>query len=387
MKIIKIVIIPLVLLVVILSASPAFAGDAGGSLSTGAETGVSGVVKAAPTATPSAGTYIGTQNVILAATGSTAIYYTVDGTTPSSTNGTLYTTAISVPAAITIQSIAYYGDGSSGPVNSASYTITSGGGFAGGGSPTISTTTPPPGATDVTNVVSSTGTFTSTVTAPSSDDVASVTVPSGTIGLTASGAPLTQITVTPVSSPPNPPADVNAVGLNYNYGPNGAKFSQPVTLTLKYDPSLLPAGADPTKLYIAWWDTTTGQWVNLPSVVDTVSHIITAQVSHFTLFAVLVPIKPAVNASTTTTTNTTTTTPVPVLSSQVPTTPTTKPSTTTTPTTPATTPTQPTTHTTTNSPTTTTAKTGISGGIIAVIAAIVIVICVLALVMAIRRKK
>ena len=70
-------------------------------------------------------------------------------------------------------------------------------------------------------------------------------------------------------------------------------FCPPLTLTLNYDPSNFPVGSDQSKLYIAWWDTSTGQWVNLPSIVDQVNHTVTAQVPHFTLFSVLVPLQPA----------------------------------------------------------------------------------------------
>jgi hypothetical protein len=57
-------------------------------------------------------------------------------------------------------------------------------------------------------------------------------------------------------------------------------------MTLKYDPGKVPAGFDESKLVIAFYDTETSKWVVYPSVVDTVNHTITAQIGHFTLFAV-----------------------------------------------------------------------------------------------------
>jgi hypothetical protein len=80
------------------------------------------------------------------------------------------------------------------------------------------------------------------------------------------------------------------LGLYYDFGPTGTTFSNPVNVSLKYDPATLPAGTDQSKLYIAWWDTSTGQWISLPSVVDLVNHTITASVTHFTLYSALAPI-------------------------------------------------------------------------------------------------
>jgi hypothetical protein len=95
--------------------------------------------------------------------------------------------------------------------------------------------------------------------------------------------------VTPIASPGAPPSDVNALGLYYDFGPSGTTFNSPVTITLKYDPATLPAGADQSKLYIAWWDAATGQWISLPSTVDLVNHTVTATVTHFSVYSVMAP--------------------------------------------------------------------------------------------------
>ena len=85
-----------------------------------AATGVS-----APTFTPVEGTYYGTQSVTISSTTSgVSIYYTDDGTTPSSTNGTLYSSAVSVSESTTLKAIAVK-DATESSVSSATYTIKS----------------------------------------------------------------------------------------------------------------------------------------------------------------------------------------------------------------------------------------------------------------------
>jgi len=135
--------------------------------------------------------------------------------------------------------------------------------------------------------------------------------------LTASGAPVTQITITPITTDlPALPSDGAAVGVYFDIQPSGSTFSSPITITVSYDPSLIPAGSDP---YVAWYNPATGQWEQLTTVsIDTVNHTITASVNHFSTFAVLAALAKtstttstavgtATNNTNTTTTQTTTT--------------------------------------------------------------------------------
>ena len=54
-----------------------------------------------------------------------------------------------------------------------------------------------------------------------------------------------------------------------------------------YVPGLIPEGVVEADLVIAYYDVATGQWVSLPSAVDTENNTITSQVSHLTKFAIL----------------------------------------------------------------------------------------------------
>jgi hypothetical protein len=75
-----------------------------------------------PTFDPPAGTFSSAQSVTLASTNSTAIYYTTDGSTPT-TGSTLYIVAIAVSASETIKAIGVAAGYSNSAVGSAAYVI------------------------------------------------------------------------------------------------------------------------------------------------------------------------------------------------------------------------------------------------------------------------
>ena len=79
---------------------------------------------ATPTFSPVGGAYIGTQSVtITCATDGASIYYTTDGTTPTSSS-TAYSSAISISETKTLKAIAIKSNWSDSDVQSATYTIT-----------------------------------------------------------------------------------------------------------------------------------------------------------------------------------------------------------------------------------------------------------------------
>ncbi|MDD5152910.1 MAG: chitobiase/beta-hexosaminidase C-terminal domain-containing protein [Candidatus Pacebacteria bacterium] len=110
----------------------------------------------APTASLTPGVYSGTKYVDLASVGSTSIRYTVNGTTPTCSSGTVYTGSITVSASETINAIGCDDASStnSSSVASFAYSISTHVGGGGGGygytSTTESTTTTTP-ATVTTN--------------------------------------------------------------------------------------------------------------------------------------------------------------------------------------------------------------------------------------------
>lgn len=80
-----------------------------------------------PTFSPAAGTYTEAQNVTIScATSGANIYYTTDGSTPSTSNGTVYSGAIAVNSNMTIKAIATASGYNNSTVAEASYIINSG---------------------------------------------------------------------------------------------------------------------------------------------------------------------------------------------------------------------------------------------------------------------
>ena len=92
---------------------------------------VGGAQVASPTFSVAAGTYTSAQSVALSTTtGGAAIRYTTDGTTPTSSTGTVYSSPINVSSTLTIRAIAYLSGYSDSSVASAAYTINVTGGAA-----------------------------------------------------------------------------------------------------------------------------------------------------------------------------------------------------------------------------------------------------------------
>lgn len=71
--------------------------------------------------------------------------------------------------------------------------------------------------------------------------------------------------------------------IQVDFGPDG-EFNSPITVTLSYKNADLK-NTDPQKLTIAWFDESTGQWVDAGGTVNTVAQSVSAQVWHFTQYS------------------------------------------------------------------------------------------------------
>jgi len=83
------------------------------------------VAVASPSFSPVAGTYASAQSVTISTTtGGATIRYTIDGSTPTETNGTVYSSAVSINSSTMLKAIAYESGFTDSPVTSGLYTIT-----------------------------------------------------------------------------------------------------------------------------------------------------------------------------------------------------------------------------------------------------------------------
>ncbi len=216
-------------------------------------------------------------------TGTTWIKYTIVWTSPSSAGWAgdynirvTLTTATQTPGSGTT----FIETSSNAFTLSAAAAV--GGGGGGGGATTSAGTTYLYGAVD------SQGKFIQDVTAKSADNKVKLDIDRGVIGKTKTSQRLTKITVDPMATPPAQPTDSSIIGLTYDLGPDEATFDPPITITFTYNPASIPEGVNEADLSLAYYDSSTGEWVVLEGiVVDTVNNTISGKVSHFTAFSVI----------------------------------------------------------------------------------------------------
>ena len=122
-----------------------------GLTDSGIGTATYAIVVATPTFSPGSGTYSSTQTVTISSSTSGAyIRYTVDGSTPSASAGTVYSGAITISATTTLKAIAYASGLSDSGIATGVYNIVA-------ATPSISSLTPTSGASGVQVTISGSG--------------------------------------------------------------------------------------------------------------------------------------------------------------------------------------------------------------------------------------
>ena len=179
--------------------------------------------------------------------------------------------------------------GGSTPTPTATSGSSSGGsGGAQGSTPTAAPTSSAP----VTSVgkatlpVSATGETTQSVTVRTADGAGSLTVGEGTLACDENGDPLDEVTVASVDAtgiPQAPPG--TTIGLALDCGPAGATFDPPVTLTYTLSAEEWAKIGDTATLQVMWYNPGTGEWHEVAATVNAATRTVTAQVSHFSIYA------------------------------------------------------------------------------------------------------
>nr|QNO53214.1 hypothetical protein HNLOENAD_00014 [Methanosarcinales archaeon ANME-1 ERB6] len=133
----------------------------------------------------------------------------------------------------------------------------------------------PPGTAEVHTTPE--GIVTSAVTVTSPDGKATAEIPAGIIARDIAGNPLTEVRVmSPSTLPAAHPPNVEYKGYAYDFGPTGATFSEPIVISITFDPADFTTG---TTVVICTYE---GEWKRLDTTV--VENTATAKVDHFFTF-------------------------------------------------------------------------------------------------------
>ncbi len=165
-----------------------------------------------------------------------------------------------------------------------------GGGYSGGSGSTSASMVKLNGLS-VTGMlaVNSSGAVTSGSRLATLDGKVTLEVASGTVMKDAKGAALTSISIVAGNQSLTPPAD-NALMMSYTFGPEGAVFNPPLTLTINYGALSLPEGSIETDLYLAYVEGE--KWVRLEGQANTSTHTITTKIDHFSTYTLLAAVPP-----------------------------------------------------------------------------------------------
>src|SRR5660398_17815 len=126
------------------------------------------------------------------------------------------------------------------------------------------------------------------ISAPSGN--VTVTIPNGT-NASVGGSAITNISMDSLAQVNSTYVSVlgnnTLIGENLSAGPEGARFSPDIQIRFNYtDAQLTAAGITESQLRIKFYNTTSGTWVEqTPYTINTTGNFITANVSHFSTFA------------------------------------------------------------------------------------------------------
>ena len=159
-----------------------------------------------------------------------------------------------------------------------------GGGGGGGGGSLGGTTVTLAGFTTTTLQLDSSGAVPQDVRLSSGDGTVIVELSAGAKLIEATGETLKSMAWSGAAVLTGVPPDRVVISA-WSLGPNGARFDPGITLTAKFDPQILPSRIEASGLYLAYW--TDDAWNGLTSTVDAHAGTVTAEVTHFTLFALM----------------------------------------------------------------------------------------------------
>jgi hypothetical protein len=118
------------------------------------------------------------------------------------------------------------------------------------------------------------------------NQIVSLAIPDGTRIVGADGTPVDNISIQEGANLPAAPTGGNIVSA-VDLGPNGTTFSSPITIVLGYDAAQVPQNVKANNLALEYFNKQTNKWTPADYTVDIQNHQITANISHFSLYAIM----------------------------------------------------------------------------------------------------
>jgi hypothetical protein len=126
------------------------------------------------------------------------------------------------------------------------------------------------------------------VTATSADGKITLKIYEGTFALDADGEPLTEIYVTVVNPFVKAPPAENQFIYMYQLSPDGATFSQPIDITINYNPADLPKAPEQSALKMYSFDNAPDEWKEIPCLVDIGINTVSLSINHLSIYVLSV---------------------------------------------------------------------------------------------------
>ncbi len=161
----------------------------------------------------------------------------------------------------------------------------SSGGWGGGGGGSVSPAGP--GITSLSPYINSEGLFNLAAVIKSEDGFVQINVEKGVLARTSDNQPLNYVKIVPIDTNPNGQNDIELISKVYEITPAGATFNPSISIMIFYDAASLPKDIDISSLAIGVYNTTESRWQLLDSVVDQAAHRVTAQIGHFSQYALI----------------------------------------------------------------------------------------------------
>jgi hypothetical protein len=114
------------------------------------------------------------------------------------------------------------------------------------------------------------------------DSVVTVNIPKDATLLDSANNSLTQISITPIAPPADPPTDYQILK-TFDFKPNGAQFDPGITITISFNPADVPPGKT---VVIAFYNEATAKWEFTSGTINA-DNTATFTVTHFSAYSLM----------------------------------------------------------------------------------------------------